>query len=542
MHRPINDKRALRQTLKQKRAALDPQKAKEWNASIIDCIARSPLFASADLLLLYAPKGSELNLLPLVALAHKKGIPVAFPVSMTETTTLQFRILTPDKGLVPGTYGIPEPPADAPVAEPTDRTLCILPGLAFSPNGSRIGYGKGYYDRFLATFPGTAVGALYEEMLTASIPTEPHDLPAAYLFTERGIIRCADHRKGVKPKEKPSAAASLSNLWHSLCSRLRAMRPTAVRAADPSPLPVAKPLHLPPLLVLGIFLLLILSRAVEVLLFERSNATVGVMLLQILIFILPAILYSRLKGERFGKRMRLNLPRFEHTWFLFCILAVMITGSLLTCILTGGIASLTGDFTLYNTFTAHSDGGILNILAIIIAYALLPAFGEELIFRSYLCAEYEHLGVGVSITVSALFFAMLHFSLPLLLTYLFLGALLAAAMYATRSLLAVILLHAGYNIFCLFGQPYLSAFYLYAGSNDIFLFFLITLFLLFSAFAAGEARKIYHIYAISNRSSDYTSPRPLRTLPRTLWHALKTPTVAVCLTLWLVMSLVDLLA
>jgi membrane protease YdiL (CAAX protease family) len=266
------------------------------------------------------------------------------------------------------------------------------------------------------------------------------------------------------------------------------------------------------------------------------------MLLQILIFILPAILYSRLKGERFGKRMRLNLPRFEHTWFLFCILAVMITGSLLTCILTGGIASLTGDFTLYNTFTAHSDGGILNILAIIIAYALLPAFGEELIFRSYLCAEYEHLGVGVSITVSALFFAMLHFSLPLLLTYLFLGALLAAAMYATRSLLAVILLHAGYNIFCLFGQPYLSAFYLYAGSNDIFLFFLITLFLLFSAFAAGEARKIYHIYAISNRSSDYTSPRPLRTLPRTLWHALKTPTVAVCLTLWLVMSLVDLLA
>ena len=137
---------------------------------------------------------------------------------------------------------------------------------------------------------------------------------------------------------------------------------------------------------------------------------------------------------------------------------------------------------------------------------------------------------------------MLHFSLPLLLTYLFLGALLAAAMYATRSLLAVVLLHAGYNIFCLFGQPYLSAFYLYAGSNDIFLFFLITLFLLFSAFAAGEARKIYHIYAISNRSSDYTSPRPLKALPRTLWLSLKTPAAALCLAVWLVMSLVDLLA
>lgn len=542
MHRPTNDKHALRQALKQKRAALDPQRTKEWSTAIVDHIARSPLFASADLLLLYAPKGSEPDLLPLVAIARKNNVPVAFPVSVTETTTLQFRILAPDARLAPGAYGIPEPPADAPVAEPTEKTLCILPGLAFSPDGSRIGYGKGYYDRFLAAFPGTAVGALYGAMLSQSIPTEPHDLPAAYLFTERGVIRCADHREPKKQDVKPSASAPRPRLWHSLCNRLRSMRPIAAQAADASPLPEAKPLHLPPILVLVTFLLLILSRAVEVLLFERSNATVGVILLQILIFILPAILYSHLKGERFGKRMRLNLPRFEHTWFLFCILIVMITGSLLTCILTGGIASLTGDFTLYNTFTAHSNGGILDLLAIITAYALLPAFAEELIFRSYLCAEYEHLGVGVSITVSALFFAMLHFSLPLLLTYLFLGALLAAAMYATRSLLAVVLLHAGYNIFCLFGQPYLSAFYLYAGSNDIFLFCLITLFLLFSAFAVGEARKIYHVYAISNQSSDYTSPRPLKAIPKALWHSLKTPAAAACLVLWLVMSLVDLLA
>ena len=537
MQAPITSKTELRTVLRQRRASLDPTQVKEWNAKILHLIEHSTLLAEADLLLIYAPKGSELDLLPLVDVAHKRGIPVAFPISLTDTTTLQFRILTPDACLSPGAYGIPEPPSDAPIAQPTAHSLCILPGLAFSPDGSRIGYGKGYYDRFLADFPGMTVGALCEAMLCRHIPTEAHDRPVSYLFTERGVIRCESHR-APKPESAPTQP---TQWWSELKKKLLRTPHTNAEPQEASrELPVARPLHLPPVLVLLVFFLLILSRPVEAILLDRSSETMGVILLQILIFVLPAMLYSHLKGERFGKRIRLTLPRFEHTWFLFCMLCVMITGSLLACILTGGISSITGNFTLYNTFTAQSDGGFWSTAAVIVAYALLPAFGEELIFRAYLCAEYEHLGVGVSITVSAIFFAMLHFSLPLLLTYLLLGALLASALYTTRSLLAAMLLHLCYNVFCLFGQPYLSAFYLYAGSNDIFLFCLITLFLLFSAFAVGEARKIYHVYAIQNQSSDYTTPRPIKELPKNLLRSLATPTAAICLVVWLVMSLIDL--
>lgn len=533
-------KQELRERLKARRDAISAETRAEADKKIVSLIAASPQFQNADLLLLYAPKGSELNLLPLVRIARAKKLPVAFPVCKTDTCTLEFHILAPDARLVPGEYGIPVPPEGAPQATVTERTLCILPGLAFAPDGARIGYGKGYYDRFLSNFPGVTVGALYQEMLCRTIPTEAHDLSASFLFTERGVICCAKHRKEEPETPSPSSRALLPTVASKLRTQIAKYTHKKEEPSTAS-LPQARPLHLPPLLVLGVFVLLIIARWIDAALLDRDSEAIGVILLQVIIFVIPAMLYSACKGETFTSRIRMTLPRFEHLWFCFCMLAVMITGSLLTCILTGGISSLTGGFTLYNTFTAQGGGNALDTAALIVAYALLPAFGEELIFRAYLCAEYEHLGVGVSITVSAVFFAMLHFSFPFLLTYLFLGALLAAALYATRSFVAVLALHFFYNLFCLFGQPYLSAFYVNAGSNDIFLFCLVTLFLLFAAFAVGEARKIYHVYALKNLSSDYTTSRPIKSLPKAAAVAIASPVSAACAVIWIVMSILDLI-
>jgi hypothetical protein len=177
---------------------------------------------------------------------------------------------------------------------------------------------------------------------------------------------------------------------------------------------------------------------------------------------------------------------------------------------------------------------------VVIAYAVLPAFCEELVYRSILCAEYESLGTGVSVLISSLFFAMLHFSFSRFPNDLILGILLATAMYVTRSVLAPILLHLCYNLFCLFGQPYLSAFYINAGSREIFTFCLIVLLLLFAAFGTGEARKIYHLYAISNTPSDYTESIRLGDYPKRIFAAWKTPTVIPILLIWIIMAISDL--
>ena len=533
------DKITLRGILLQKRAEFSREERKEMDRDIATGLIDSPLFKNASMLLIYAPLENEINLLYLAHVARKRGIPVAFPRCDKETNTMQFYLLPEGQKLLPGAYGIPEPPEDAPLCLPDEHALCIVPALSYDLAGNRIGYGKGYYDRYLSTFPGVTVGAAYASMLLKNVPTEAHDLPVDWLFTERGVYHCTQtpqpENKSIAQKEAPQKEDKPTNKWCEIYNRLMNGSRRLGGGKDGK----LKPLHAPLLLVLSNFVLLLLSRLIDARLLDRDSEYVGIILIQVLIFIIPAILYCKLRGESFAERIRLRPPRLSHIPFLLYLLVVMIAGSLLTSILTGGIRSLEGSFTLYDTFVARTQTPAETAYAIL-AYAFLPAVGEELTYRSILCSEYEKRGVGVAIAASALTFAMLHFSFAHFLTYLFLGVLLACAMYTTRSFLAPILLHICYNIFCLFGQPYLSAFYVNAGSNEIFIFCVVVLFLLFAAFCAGEARKIYHIHAKKNISSDYTTALPWRRLPATILESLLSPVAAVCLIVWLITSIVNL--
>ncbi len=554
------DKTELRRILKERRAGISPEKHKAWDAAIVERISLSDSFRHASALLLYAPMEGEINLLPLARLARQRGIPIAFPRCHKERGTMEFCILSEDARLSPGAYGIPEPPEDAPICTPDEHTLCLLPGLSFDAVGNRLGYGKGYYDRYLKNFPGVTLGAVYTYMMLKTVPTDAHDIPVQMVVNEYELSI-------PEPIPEPEARDVPQDLDIPPFAPLVSAASCAPTASDTAAEEVAvsakkngrrmafvssvhafwrrkntdgiKALHLPPILVLLTFVLLLLSHLIDTQLLSRDNEYIGVILLQVLIFILPAILYTKARGERFTARIRLTPVKLQHLFLLLWMLLMMVSLGLLTSILTGGIHSLKGNFTLYNTFVAHT-GSPWDIVYSILAYAVLPAFGEELVFRSILCAEYEGRGVAVSVTVSALFFAMLHFSFPLFLTYLTLGGLLALSMYATRSFLAPVLLHLCYNLFCLFGRPYLSAFYIHAGSHEIFLFCLIVLLLLSSALAAGEARKIYHIYATKNADASYTSPLSPRRYPKTLFFSLATPATAACLILFAITAAVNL--
>jgi len=541
-------KQELRASVKARRAKIPPEEQKKRDRAIVERIAASEVFASATSLLIYAPGEGEINLLPLVSLAWKRGIPVGFPRCDTQSTTISFYQLQPGQRLVRGAYRIPEPPPEALPCPIDEGTLCILPGLTFDPMGNRLGYGKGYYDRFLSKFPGMRAAAVYESLLVKRVPTEEHDRPVALLFTEHECWDCRlappppELREKGAPTKKESPVKQAIARIRALFSKKEPQSDTrlpvvATEREDAAPPLFEGTLHLPAALVGVIYLLLILPRLLHSAVSGTAWEWVVVILLQLLIFALPAALYLwKFCSKDFLQRLKLRPPRLTQIWFLFCMLAVMISGSLLCEILTGGIASLTGNFTLYDSFVAKASGGG-EIVFLILAYCLLPALCEELVFRGILCAEYDRYGAVISITLSSLFFAMLHFSFPLFLNYLVLGALLAAVWYATRSLIATAILHFLYNLFCLLGQPYLSAFYVRAGSNEIFLFCLITVFLLFSAFAAGEARKIYHVYA--NKCPDEAPVvTPWRRLPRQALRSIASPTVAACLVIWLTLSLV----
>ena len=83
--------------------------------------------------------------------------------------------------------GFPEPPVTAPLAECDADTLCILPALSAAPDGTRLGYGGGFYDRFLPTFKGSCVLPIYESQLSPTLPREDTDVPVSLIITQKGV-------------------------------------------------------------------------------------------------------------------------------------------------------------------------------------------------------------------------------------------------------------------------------------------------------------------------------------------------------------------
>ena len=93
--------------------------------------------------------------------------------------------------LTPGAFAIPEPPADAECARSDGLDLVLVPGVVFDFSGNRIGYGKGFYDRFLKNIPGqTRFGLAYRFQVLESVPSSETDAKTGRIITEDGAIDC----------------------------------------------------------------------------------------------------------------------------------------------------------------------------------------------------------------------------------------------------------------------------------------------------------------------------------------------------------------
>lgn len=144
---------------------------------------------NADTLLLYASFGSEIDTLSIAEEIIKNRV-TAFPVSH-ENGIMTFHIISSLDELHKGAFGIYEPDISLPQPEITENTICVLPGLAFMEDGSRLGYGGGYYDRFLEKYPQINKTALaYEELIAENLPVMPHDIKADYIVTPERTVFC----------------------------------------------------------------------------------------------------------------------------------------------------------------------------------------------------------------------------------------------------------------------------------------------------------------------------------------------------------------
>ena len=226
------------------------------------------------------------------------------------------------------------------------------------------------------------------------------------------------------------------------------------------------------------YLLLLLSKLIDITLLNRENEYYSVVVLQMMIFLIPGAIWCRFSGEKYVKGLRLKLPSAATLPLILSASALMISGGLLISILFGGLESLSAKFSLYDTFISKDNGQVATKLYLILAYAALPSSCEEFIFRGILCYEYERGGVMRSIVFSSLFFGLLHFNIINLPVYLFAGVVLTMTLYATRSLWGAVIAHFLYNLFGLFGQPYMSTLYNLTGSPKFFVFLTALLFFL----------------------------------------------------------------
>ena len=203
----------------------------------------------------------------------------------------------------------------------------------------------------------------------------------------------------------------------------------------------------PTVLVLTTYVLLLISKVIDLTLLNRENEYYSIVILQMMIFLLPGAIWCRFSGEKYLGALRLRMIKLDSLPIILSAAVLMASGGLLLGVLFGGTESLAGSFSLYDTFISKHGGTAGNAAYLILTYAALPAFCEELVFRGILCAEYERHGAVCATLLSMLLFNILHFDLRHAPVYLFSGLVLCAVLYATRSLFAAVAVHFGYNLF-----------------------------------------------------------------------------------------------
>lgn len=182
--------------MRYKRRLITPERRSIMSEAITKKLTALSEYKSSEMIFCYVPLKYEVDTFGFLktALAGKKS--VAVPRCIPGQPLMDFYFIKSLSDLKEGSYGILEPQADpADICRETDG-FCVLPGLSFDRSGNRLGYGKGYYDRFLHSFSGVTAGVCFSSLFsTAPIPRGRFDVPADIVVTEREIITTGIYKK-----------------------------------------------------------------------------------------------------------------------------------------------------------------------------------------------------------------------------------------------------------------------------------------------------------------------------------------------------------
>ena len=271
-----------------------------------------------------------------------------------------------------------------------------------------------------------------------------------------------------------------------------------------------------------------------------DNPYLAVVVVELLSYGVPALFYSRIRGKELTPNLRLRLFKPSHILFLVMATVFLITGTVLISMavyklsptaFAASALTQTASFAMNNRFF---DG-----MYLVVTFAILPAITEEFVFRGIVLGEYQKKGVVLASVISSAMFAMAHFSLVRFPVYFFSGIVLALVCYATRSVIAAMIVHAVNNSFVILCERYVTN---AVDRQNVSLTLLIIIigaaFLLSCLIMCFEAHNIYSRYSETNVESEYAAVKKRGIFPRIV-EMFFSPTFLLLFVLYIMACLIE---
>lgn len=184
-------KSEIRKNIKELKRKLSKEEQDQYSNSIVNCLVNLPEYHRADEIFCYVNFNQEVKTKKLIEKALSEGKMVAVPKVMDDD--MNFFYISSLNDLEPGVLGIPEPvTTNEAIPNPNKSNLFLVPGLAFDLKGNRIGYGKGYYDRYFKKYnncPINKIALTYDFQVLSLLPAEEQDIQMDQIITEKRLIK-----------------------------------------------------------------------------------------------------------------------------------------------------------------------------------------------------------------------------------------------------------------------------------------------------------------------------------------------------------------
>lgn len=184
------EKKLIREEVLAKRKKIGKENRDIYSKEILEKILSSSYYKNAKTIMSFVSFSDEVNTHEFMKIAIEDGKRIVVPITFPKNHELKPSQLKAFNELEPGYYNILTPKEEfIRFIDPKEIDLVITPGVAFRRDGYRVGYGGGYYDRFLSKIPNTTTIAIcFHMQIVENLPTDHYDIPVDYIYTEKEII------------------------------------------------------------------------------------------------------------------------------------------------------------------------------------------------------------------------------------------------------------------------------------------------------------------------------------------------------------------